>query len=509
MALVLRCAAGTSNRAHSAGASVARMAWLVVVVAVLCGGLAGPVVAQGNETGEAPGPTAAESGSTAQNATSGGDEGGVDLRDLSPPKASTLVALGFVFLATLVLGVGLWGLAKIRGGVSARVNRWKLGAFGEIHIGKVHIKSRHWVRQGMLAVVRVAHLVLIGVFLFAYVLFTLREIPGTRSTYEAIRDFLLGTASSFVSAFIAYLPDLGYVILLVAATWIPLRILHAFFEALAHKRIVIPGFYRSWARPTYKIVRFLVFVFAFILIFPHLPGSGTTAFQGVSIFLGALISLGASSAIANAVAGTVLTYTRAFERGDRVQIADTVGDVVERTLFVTRVRTIKNVVVTVPNALVLQSHITNFSRLSGQGGIILHTQVGIGYEVPWREVHELLLGAASGVENVLETPGPFVHQTKLGDFAIQYELNVYTENPAKTASIMSDLHERIQDAFAKAGVEIMTPHYRSMRDGNKSTAPSPPHATVASKPTQEQAEVVLADADALKRADEQASSRSD
>jgi small-conductance mechanosensitive channel len=208
-----------------------------------------------------------------------------------------------------------------------------------------------------------------------------------------------------------------------------------------------------------------------VVIFPYLPGSHSPAFKGVSVFLGVLFSLGSTSAVANIVAGIMLTYMRPFKAGDRVKIAETVGDIAERSLLVTRIRTIKNINVTVPNSLVLASHIVNYSSLSEKEGIILSTTVTIGYEAPWARVHELLLAAAAATAELLKEPAPFVLQTALNDYHVSYELNAYTENPAAMARIYSLLHANIQDQFNAAGVEIMSPAYAGLRDANAPAMP--------------------------------------
>lgn len=171
------------------------------------------------------------------------------------------------------------------------------------------------------------------------------------------------------------------------------------------------------------------------------------------------------------VSGVVITYMRPFRIGDRVKIADTTGDVVEKTLLVTRIRTTKNVDITIPNAMVLGSHIINFSSSANEKGLILHTTVTIGYDVPWNKVHELLISASNETEHILKEPKPFVLQTSLDDFYVSYELNAYTNEPGKMARIYSQLHSKIQDKFNEAGVEIMSPHYGAMRDGNQTTIP--------------------------------------
>jgi len=207
------------------------------------------------------------------------------------------------------------------------------------------------------------------------------------------------------------------------------------------------------------------------MTFPYLPGSESPAFRGVSIFLGVLFSLGSTAAVANVVAGVILTYMRAFRIGDRVKISDTIGDVIEKTLLVTRVRTIKNEDITVPNAMVLGSHIINYSSSAKDRGLILHTTVTIGYDAPWRKVHELLIAAAHSTEHILKEPSPFILQTALDDFYVSYELNAYTNRPEIMAGIYSSLHQNIQDRFNESGVEIMSPHYAAFRDGNQTTVP--------------------------------------
>ena len=246
----------------------------------------------------------------------------------------------------------------------------------------------------------------------------------------------------------------------------------AVFVGIGRGAISFSGFHQEWAAPTYKIVRFLVIVFAAIAIFPYIPGSQSEGFRGISVFLGLLISLGSAAAIGNVVAGVVLTYMRPFRVGDRVKIADTFGDVIEKTLLVTRVRTIKNVDITIPNALVLSSHIINFSSsVTNPQPLILHSSVTIGYDAPWRKVHELLIAAARATTHILATPEPFVLQTGLNDFYVTYEINAYTDQPNLMATIYAELHQNIQDTFNEAGVEIMSPHYTQLRDGNKTAIP--------------------------------------
>jgi small-conductance mechanosensitive channel len=250
-----------------------------------------------------------------------------------------------------------------------------------------------------------------------------------------------------------------------------LRLLRVIFTEIQTGRINFSGFHKDWAQPTYKLSRFLIIVLAVVLISPYMPGFGSPAFQGISIFFGLLLSLGSTAAIANIVAGSALTYMRPFKVGDRVKIADTMGDVVEKTLLITRIRTIKNVEVTIPNSMVLGSHMINFSVMAEEGRLILYTSVTIGYDVPWRQVHDLLISAALATTGILKEPAPFTLQTSLNDFSVTYELNAYTKDVQNLLRIQSDLHQNIQDKFNEAGVEIMSPTYSAIRDGNQVTIP--------------------------------------
>ena len=227
----------------------------------------------------------------------------------------------------------------------------------------------------------------------------------------------------------------------------------------------------EWADPTNKIVRVLLIAFGVVVAFPYLPASDSPAFAGVSVFMGVLFSLASSSALSNMIAGLVLTYTGAFRLGDRVKIGDTFGDIVETSLLATRVRTIKNEDITIPNSLVLGSSVINYSRARPTLGLILHTSVTIGYDAPWRTIHGLLIEAALATPGVLAEPPPFVWQTALNDFYVTYEINAYTGSPRDMTDIYAALHARIQDTFYAAGVEIMSPHFTALRDGNTVAIP--------------------------------------
>jgi small-conductance mechanosensitive channel len=269
-----------------------------------------------------------------------------------------------------------------------------------------------------------------------------------------------------------YLPNLFSIAVIYFVMKYFIRFVRYIFSEIEAGKLQISGFHADWAMPTFSIIKFLLYAFMFVLIFPLLPGSDSDIFKGVSVFIGILFSLGSSSAIANMVAGLVITYMRPFKTGDRIKIADVTGDVIEKTLLVTRIKTIKNEIITIPNASVLSGNTTNFSIEANEVGLIIHTTVTIGYDVPWKKMHETLITAALRTDMILKEPKPFVLQTSLEDFYVAYQINAYTREASRQAIIYSNLHQNIQDCCNEAGIEILSPHYRAARDGNMTTIPA-------------------------------------
>jgi len=387
--------------------------------------------------------------------------------ELEPILRGVLLTL----LSTVVAG-GLWQGGRGLFGVAAeKVDRWRGTTIRGVTIRNLEIFSEErmvaLVQTGITGL-RYASVLLLA---YAYITVVFSLFDFSRTWAGTLLSYVLDPLTDALTSIVSYIPDLFFIVVTIFITRFVLKIIRSLFEQVARGKVTFAGFHHDWAMPTYQIVRFLVIAFAVIVIFPHLPGSGSPAFQGVSVFLGVLFSLGSTSAIANIVAGVVLTYMRPFRIGDRVRIADTMGDVVERNLLVTRVRTVKNVDITVPNAMVLGSHIVNYSSSAKEKGLILHTKVTIGYDVSWRKVHELLIAAANDTTDVSKDPTPFVLQTSLDDHSVAYELNAFTDEPTRMAAIYSELHQHVQDRFNEAGVEIMSPQYTAVRDGNQVAIP--------------------------------------
>ncbi|HUF13753.1 MAG TPA: mechanosensitive ion channel family protein, partial [Longimicrobiales bacterium] len=341
-----------------------------------------------------------------------------------------------------------------------------------IRVQKLEVISRARLARALLFVARALRFAATVMLVYLYLLLVLSFFPWTRRLSGEIVGWVVGPLSQVLGGMIGYLPSLFTILVIVAVTYYGTKLVKRFFLAIEQRSIRFSGFYPEWARPTYKIVRFLIIALAVIMVWPYLPNSESQAFRGVAAFLGLLITFGSAGMIANVVGGIMLTYMRAFHVGDRVRIADTVGDVVEQNLLVTRVRTSKSVDVTIPNSLVLGTHIINWSMRAREGGVLLHTTVTIGYDAPWRQVHGLLIAAAKKTDLILADPAPFVLQTSLNDFHVSYELNVWTLQPERMMWIHSRLHENIQDAFNEAGIEILSPSYGALRDGNTVAMPT-------------------------------------
>lgn len=295
--------------------------------------------------------------------------------------------------------------------------------------------------------------------------------PWTKGFASTLFGYILNPLKKMGLGFWNYLPNLITILVIIFVFRYVLKGIHYLKNEIEKGNLELPGFYPDWANPTYQIVRVIVFAFMLIVIFPYLPGSDSPIFRGVSVFLGFLFTFGSAGSLSNIIAGLILTYMRLFKIGDRVKIGEVVGDVIEKSLLVTRIRTIKNEIISIPNSTVMSSHTINYSSDAPEKGLIIHSTVTIGYDVPWKDMHQALIDAASKTTLVLQEPTPFVLQTSLDDFYVSYEINAYIKEPNKQAAIYSDLHQNIQDVCNERGIEIMSPHYRAARDGNRTTIP--------------------------------------
>ena len=291
--------------------------------------------------------------------------------------------------------------------------------------------------------------------------------PSTKGFALQLLDYFLVPIKKIVFGVIGFIPNLISIIVIWYATRSLVRLAHYFALEIESGKLKLKSFFPEWAMPVFVIVRFLLYTFMVAMIYNYLPGSDSGVFQGISVFVGLVISLGSSTLIANLMAGLVITFMRPFHVGDRIKLNDTVGDIIEKTPLVTRVKTPKNEIVTIPNSHVMSSLTTNYSSSAQEYGLIIHTDVTFGYEVPWEQVHQLMIQAALATLHIEAEPAPFVLQTKLDDWYVVYQINAYTRHPEKMATIYSDLHQHIQDIFNEAGIEIMSPHFMGVRQAER------------------------------------------
>ncbi len=280
--------------------------------------------------------------------------------------------------------------------------------------------------------------------------------PNSKPFADQIIDYIEKPFYQIIYGFINFLPNLFTIVVVIVVTRFFLRMVRFLAEAIEDEDILIKGFYPEWAIPTYNLFKILTYIFTLIAIFPYLPGSNSPFFQGISVFVGLLISFGSSSAISNLIAGIILTYMRPFKIGDLIKIGDISGYVQEKSLWSVKIKTIKNEIIGISNVNVLNQNILNYSL---SDNYIVRSTVSIGYDIPWQKVHELLIIAAENTQSVQKEPKPFVLQLSLSDFYIVYEINAYTNNSLPYFDVQSLLNENIQKTFHAANVQIMSPHH--------------------------------------------------
>ena len=374
------------------------------------------------------------------------------------PRA-VIITIAYALGATLLAGLLVLAARRVFPWLDAvATRRLKAGVEGleARSFRLVQAKQLLAALHGLVTFVRVLSFVVIA---YVYLHVVLELLPWSRPLSRQLSAIFLSPLGDMASAVLDSVPNLVFLAFLGLVIRYLLKLLRLFFTGIAGGSIALTNFDRAWAWPTYRIVRFLTIAFAVVVAYPYIPGSTSAAFQGVSIFIGVIFSLGSSSFIANLIAGYTMTYRRTFQMGDRIQIGDVTGDVTESGLMVTRLRTVKNEEVVLPNSTILNSHVVNYSAFAHKNGLILHTTVGIGYETPWRQVEAMLLMAADQTPGLLKDPPPFVLQKSLGDFCVSYEINVYSDEPHTMARRYTDLHRNILDVFNEYGVQIMTPAY--------------------------------------------------
>lgn len=370
-----------------------------------------------------------------------------------------LTHTGYALLITVLAAALLYGVLRLRRWGVQRLGQRFVGGQGELKIQSVQLIQSRQLWLAVRALLNVGTTLAMLVIAYLHLSSVLRLFPWTRQLADDLFQLFLQPLQVMGHALLGAVPDLAFVLVLVLVARYVLRALRLLFEGIETGAVRFDGFDPEWAQPTYKIVRILVVAFTVVVAYPYIPGSDSQAFKGVSLFLGVIFSLGSSSVISNVIAGYTMTYRRAFRLGDRIQVGDVTGFVTEASLLVTRVRSVKNEEIVIPNSQILNGAVTNYSALAREDGVILHTTVGIGYETPWRQVEAMLLLAADRAKGTEKSPPPYVLQKSLGDFCVVYEINAYCRDANAIARTYTELHRNILDVFNEYGVQIMTPAY--------------------------------------------------
>jgi len=399
-----------------------------------------------------------------------------------------LSGIGFAAVATVLYLALIWLLIRLdrrfaaAAGLAAerRLREMPVGQFAE------HLQAPMLLRRlvGLLGVVA-------GLFLtYSWLAAVLRRFPYTRPWGESLRSGLLSALASGGRNILDELPNLLTVLGIFLFTRFLVRVVSGFFTAVERGSVALPWVHQETAQPTRRIMVALLWLFALVVSYKYLPGAESDVFKGVSVFVGLVISLGSSGIMNQVMSGLMVTYSRALRPGDFVRIGDVEGTVTHLGTLSTKVRTPRNEEITIPNAVVVSNAMTNFSRHAERDGVFAPTSVTIGYDQPWRQVQALLILAAERTSGVRQSPKPFVLQTALQDFYVQYTLLVCLSNPARRMPILNELHANIQDAFNEFGVQIMSPNYEADPESRKivprdrwydapAAPPSGPHAAMA------------------------------
>ena len=388
-------------------------------------------------------------------------------------------------LRTLALAITLFGFIWLTRRTDKMLEKIFKRRMKKLEAKSMRVVQTEQVWRFVQGIINLLKTIVVLGLVYVFINSVLNLFPLTRYIAQSLLQLVINPLEAIASGFIGYLPSLFFLVILFFLTRYTLKLLRGIFYTISVGNMPLQNFEAEWAWPTYRIVRVIVIIFAIVVAYPYIPGSSSQAFKGISLFLGVLLSLGSTSVISNIIAGYTMTYRRAFKVGDRVRIGETVGQVTEVRLLVTNLLSLKNEKIVIPNSKILSSEVVNYSTLSKEQGLILHTSVGIGYEIPWRQVEAMLLEAAARTPGLMKEPSPFVLQQALTDFAVTYELNAYCKDDSNMPLMYSELHRNIQDIFNENDVQIMTPNYVADTPLPKVVPPDQWYASPAKKPEPE------------------------
>jgi small-conductance mechanosensitive channel len=365
-----------------------------------------------------------------------------------------------------VAGLALGLLALVAIGRTRQLLSNRLSSIAEATLAKSGLTDLDSLRASRLLDAQRRALTALSVALqllvaYGVLAFALRQFPYTRSWGESLGGLLLRNAVSLGFGIVHALPGLFTIALIFLVARVVNRVIALWFKSVERGQIKIGWLYPETAQPTRRLAVILVWLFAVVVAYPYMPGSGTDAFKGVSVFLGLMLTFGSSGLVNQIMSGFMVTYSRALRVGDFVRTGDVEGTVTHLGVLSTKIRTLLSEEVTVPNAVIVAQTTTDYSRVADVDGVLTPTSVTIGYDAPWRQIHALLLEAAARTPGLRAEPAPHVLQTGLEDFYVRYTLYVCLEHQESRLVTMDALYRNIQDAFNEQGVQIMSPHYLS------------------------------------------------
>jgi small-conductance mechanosensitive channel len=373
-----------------------------------------------------------------------------------------LTAAGYTLLATLVFAGLMWGLWRGYAALARRVRAHAARRAEQLSTGwSRHLAGRVGVNDLVTVPLRVLAWLVTLLLAYEWLTLVLGFFPYTRPWSERLLGRLLDALGRFGSGMLEAIPGLVFVMLIFFVTRFLVRVMRVFFEGVAAGRVEVGWVDEATARPTERLLTAIIWLFALVAAYPYLPGSGSEAFKGIGVFVGLMLSIGASGIVNQAVSGLMLMYTRALRPGEFVQIGDTEGTVTSVGFLNTQIETLRHELINIPNAVIASSVTRNYSRLARDGGVRVASKVTIGYDTPWRQVQAMLLMAADRTEGLAREPAPRVLQTALQDFYVEYTLLVTVQDPSKKYLALSELNANIQDAFNEHGVQIMSPNYEA------------------------------------------------
>jgi small-conductance mechanosensitive channel len=322
----------------------------------------------------------------------------------------------------------------------------------------------HWSEYFFMFGARLTQIIswlIVLILIYAWATYSLSLFPWTYPIGHKLGIHVTNTLRWIMESILGAIPNLITIFIIIFITRSILDLLKVFFRRVQAGQLKIPFLHFETVSASQRITTVILWGLCISIIYPFIPGSNSEAFKGLSVLLGVIISLGSTGLVTQLMSGLVVVYSRALRVGDFVQINGVKGVVTEIGGLATKIQTQNKIETTIPNSVIISNSIENYTRLNDATGTLLSTTVTIGYDAPWRKVHEMLISAALATNQIQSTPSPYVYQRALSDFYVEYQLFMHTNHPEIQIRILSELHQKIQDEFNRAGIQIMSPHFMS------------------------------------------------